>query len=73
MPQKWGIAGEWPLARDIGNGNGSALGQATFGARGMPMTVIYDEQGTAVQIIRQGLTNQQLIQLLEEFTGYSAT
>lgn len=70
--EKWGIAGAWPLARDIGNGNGSSLGQVVFGAQGMPMTVIYDEQGTAVQVIRQGLTRQQLIQMLEEFTGYSA-
>ncbi len=70
--EKWGIAGEWPLARDIGNGNGSALGQSTFGARGMPMTVIYDEQGTAVQVVRQGLTNSQLLQLLDQFTGFEA-
>ena len=70
--EKWGIAGEWPLARDIGNGNGSSLGQVTFGARGMPMTVIYDSNGTAVQIVRQGLTNQQLVQLLDEFTSYEA-
>jgi thiol-disulfide isomerase/thioredoxin len=68
--EEWGIAGEWPLARDIGNGNGSALGQATFGARGMPMTVIYDEQGVAVQIIQRGLTDNQLLELLEQFTGF---
>lgn len=70
--EKWGIAGAWPLARDIGNGNGSQLGQSTFGATGMPMTVIYDEQGAAVQVIRRGLSRSQLIQLLEDFTGYSA-
>jgi len=70
--EKWGIAGEWPLARDIGNGNGSALGQATFGARGMPMTVIYDEQGTAVQVVQQRLTNSRLLQLLDQSTGFEA-
>ncbi len=70
--EKWGIAGKWPLARDIGNGNGSALGQNTFGASGMPMTVIYDEQGTAVQIVRRGLSSQQVIDLLTQFTGYEA-
>ena len=70
--RKWGIAGEWPLARDIGNGNGSSLGQVTFGARGMPMTVIYDSEGNAVQVVRQVLSNQQLIQLLDEFTSYEA-
>ena len=70
--EKWGIAGQWPLARDIGNGNGSSLGQVTFGARGMPMTVIYDSAGNAVQIVRRGLTNEQLVQLLDEFTSYEA-
>ncbi len=70
--RKWGIAGKWPLARDIGNGNGSALGQATFGAAGMPMTVIYDEQGTPVQILQTGLSQSQLIQLLEQYTGFKA-
>jgi thiol-disulfide isomerase/thioredoxin len=70
--RKWGIAGKLPLARDIGHGNGSALGSATFGARGMPMTVIYDEQGTPVQILQQGLSRAQLLQLLEEHTGYEA-
>jgi len=69
---KWGIAGQWPLARDIGNGNGSGLGQATFGATGMPLTVIYDEQGNAVQIQRRGLTSNQLVQLLTEFTSFEA-
>ncbi len=68
--RKWGIAGKWPLARDIGNGNGSALGQATFGAAGMPMTVIYDEQGTPVQILQRGLSRSQLLRLLEDFTSY---
>jgi thiol-disulfide isomerase/thioredoxin len=70
--RKWGIAGKWPLARDIGNGNGSALGSATFGARGMPMTVIYDERGNPVQVLRRGLSRTQLLQLLEEHTGYEA-
>jgi thiol-disulfide isomerase/thioredoxin len=70
--RKWGIAGKWPLARDIGNGNGSALGAATFGARGMPMTVIYDEQGTPVQILQRGLSRDQLLQLLEDHTSYEA-
>ena len=70
--RKWGIAGKWPLARDIGNGNGSALGQATFGAAGMPMTVIYDEQGSPVQIVQRGLSRSQLIELLEQHTGFEA-
>ncbi len=70
--EKWGIASRWPLARDIGNGNGSALGQLTFGARGMPLTVIYDAEGNAVQVVRRGLTGSQLRQLLEQFTAFGA-
>lgn len=70
--RKWGIAGKWPLARDIGNGNGSALGSATFGARGMPMTVIYDEAGTPVQVLQRGLSQAELLRLLEDNTGFEA-
>ncbi len=36
------------------------------------MTVIYDEQGTPVQILRFGLNPTQLIELLEENTGFRA-
>ena len=43
--QKWGIDQAWPLARDVGNGNNSALSVSTFGAPGMPMTVVYDANG----------------------------
>lgn len=46
--QKWGIAGLWPLARDVGNGNNSALAAQTFGARGSPLHVIYDDAGRVV-------------------------
>ena len=70
--RKWGIAGEWPLARDIGNGNGSGLSVGTFGARGMPMTVVYDEQGIAVQVINRRMTPEQLVSILEQFTDFSA-
>ena len=70
--RKWGIADEWPLARDIGNGNGSSLSVGTFGARGMPMTVIYDEAGRAVQVINHRLTPDQLVSILEQFTSFSA-
>ena len=34
--RRWGIAGEWPLARDVGNGNGSRLSASTFGAKRSP-------------------------------------
>ena len=43
--EKWGIAGAWPLARDVGNGNGSSLSALTFGARGSPLNVLYSPDG----------------------------
>ena len=70
--EKWGIAGSWPLARDIGNGNGSGLSTTTFGMRGSPMTVFYDEDGKVLQIVRGGMTGDQLVQALERFYGVSA-
>lgn len=48
--EKWGVAGEWPLARDIGNGNGSSLAALSFGARGSPLHVIYDAEGRVVDV-----------------------
>ena len=36
----------------------------------MPMTVIYNETGTAVQILRGSLTRQQVLDLLTQYTGY---
>lgn len=68
--RKWGIAGNWPLARDIGNGNGSSLSVVTFGARGSPANVIYDEDGAVVHVQLGGLTNEQIIALLEQHTGF---
>lgn len=70
--EKWGIAGVWPLARDIGNGNGSSLGQVIFGARGMPMTVIYSADGSVAQVVRRGLSRAQVLELLERHTGFNA-
>ena len=43
--QQMGI-GHWPLARDIGLGDGRQLA-TNFGARGSPTTVLYDESGTS--------------------------
>ena len=67
--ERWGIAGAWPLARDIGGHNGSGLSTGTFGARGSPMTVFYDETGTVVHIQQGGLTSPQLLAALDEFFG----
>jgi len=68
--RKWGIAGKWPIARDINNGNGSALSVVTFGARGSPANVIYDENGAVVHVQLGGLSNEQIVALLEQHTEF---
>ena len=70
--EKWGLVGRWPLAEDIGNGNGSGLSSSTFGMRGLPLNVIYDESGTVVHVQRGGLSAQDALTLLEELTGFGA-
>jgi len=68
---KWGITGEWPIARDIGGRNQSGLSVDTFGARGMPLTVIYTPEGTVAHIQRGGISGQQLIDLLSQLGLHS--
>lgn len=68
---KWGITGQWPIARDIGGRNQSGLSVDTFGARGMPLTVIYTPDGSVAHIQRGGISGQQLIDLLSELGLYS--
>ena len=63
--ERWGIAERWPLARDIGGPNGNDLSTATFGARGMPLTVIYDSAGSVVHIQRGAMAAADLQRLLE--------
>jgi thiol-disulfide isomerase/thioredoxin len=68
--EKWGIAGAWPLAADIGNGNGSALSVQSFGARGSPTNVIYDENGEVVHVQLGGIAPSRLVDLLTELTSF---
>lgn len=70
--EKWGIAGLWPLATDIGNGNGSGLSTGEFSMRGMPLNLIYDGQGNLVHIQRGGMGPQAALELLDELTEYEA-
>lgn len=70
--ERWGIAGRWPLAKDIGNGNGSALSAGTFGMRGMPLNLIYDGSGDLVHVQRGGLSTQDAVALLTQLTEYGA-
>lgn len=67
--EKWGIAGEWPLARDIGGPTGNGLSTGTFGMRGSPMTAFYDGEGTLVHVQRGGLTGAQLVDTLDQLFG----
>lgn len=69
---KWGIAGRWPLAKDIGNGNGSGLSSGAFSMRGMPLNLIYDGAGNLVHVQRGGLSPQNAVALLNELTEYEA-
>jgi thiol-disulfide isomerase/thioredoxin len=68
---KWGMTGTWLIARDIGGRNQSGLSVNTFGARGMPLTVIYDESGAVMHVQRGGISADQLLDLLEDLVGYS--
>jgi hypothetical protein len=70
--ERWGIAGVWPLAADIGNGNGSALSAETFGARGMPLNLIYDAGGRLVHVQPGSLSTQNALALLAELAEYGA-
>lgn len=60
--------GHWPLARDIGLGDGRQLA-TNFGARGSPTTVIYDESGAVVDVTLGRLTAQDLAVKLNQFFG----
>jgi len=63
--RSWGIADRWPLAEDIRGNNGSGLSTVTFGTRGMPLTVIYDEAGAVVHVQRGAIDAAGLLQILQ--------
>ncbi len=62
--------GSWPLARDIGLQDGRQLA-TNFGARGSPTTVIYDENGSVVDVTLGGMTAEQLAGKLSNLFGVS--
>ncbi len=70
--EKWGIAGVWPLAKDIGGTNGSGLSTGTFGMRGSPMTAFYDAEGTVVHVQRGGISGAQLKGAIQDLFGIDA-
>jgi len=69
--RKWGLDTRWPIARDIGGTTGSNLSTGTFGMRGSPLTVIYDDAGAVVHVQRGGMSADQLLGLLQQQFGLS--
>ena len=67
--RKWGLDTRWPIARDIGGTTGSNLSTGTFGMRGSPLTVIYDDAGAVVHVQRGGMSADQLLGLLQQAFG----
>lgn len=70
LAQQSGIAA-WPLARDVGGSDGRGL-SANFGARGMPLTVIYGPDGRVVDVNLGVIDAAQLAAKLEAFFGVAA-
>lgn len=63
---KWGIDTRWPLSRDIGGTTGNLLSTVTFGARGMPLTVIYGPAGEVAHVQRGGISAEGLLSILDQ-------
>lgn len=70
--KKWGIAGSWPIAEDVGGTNGSDLSLGTFGMRGMPLNLIYDASGNLVYTHPGGLNADDAVAALTQLTEYGA-
>lgn len=62
----------WPLARDVGGADGRGLSTA-FGARGMPLTVIYGPAGDVVDVNRGVVSAEQLATKLSTFFGITTS
>lgn len=67
MPDRHGLDGLWPLARDAGP-DGSGLTRA-LGARGMPVTAFYDAEGALLQRHVGALTEASLLETIAELYG----
>jgi thiol-disulfide isomerase/thioredoxin len=58
----------WPLARDIGGSDGRSLSVA-FGARGMPLTVIYAPDGSVADVNLGVIDAERLFSKLQSLFG----
>jgi thiol-disulfide isomerase/thioredoxin len=69
MPRRHGITW-WPLARDVGGGNGSGLHDALSGGlAAMPITAWYDASGHLLHVDRGALPEPALRARLAELYG----
>lgn len=67
MPERHGLDGLWPLARDAGpEGSGLTKG---LGARGMPVTAFYDADGSLLRVHVGALTESSLLGTIDELYG----
>lgn len=67
MPERHGLDGLWPLARDAGpDGSGLTRG---LGARGMPVTAFYDDEGGLLHRHVGALTESSLLDTIAELYG----
>ena len=70
LARRSGIDG-WPLARDIGGRDGRSLSVA-FGARGMPLTVIYGPDGSVADVNLGVIDATRLLGKLQSMFGVGA-
>jgi len=70
MPERHDVT-FWPLAQDVGGRNGSGLSEA-FGARGMPLTAFYDEDGQLLNVVLGAISEENLRGSLANFYGVGA-
>jgi thiol-disulfide isomerase/thioredoxin len=59
----------WPLARDVGAGNGSGLHDALGVGNGMPISAFYDADGKLVAVERAALPESTLRARLHQLYG----
>lgn len=68
MPQRHGITW-WPLAKDVGGGNGSGLLGAVGAGNAMPVTAFYDADGKLLRVDRAALPESTLRTRLRDLYG----
>jgi len=61
--------GSWPLARDVGGGDGSGLKESLGGSAGLPLTAFYGPQGKLLAVDAGQLSAAQLGSTLYQLFG----